>query len=109
MKKLLYLAVMTTCFGGMPPSAWAGADGHANARRGHLVMQEARRTGEVLALVEILQRLGDTIGDDVIDVEFEKEDGVFKYAIYYLDRDGRRHVVHVDARSGEILDDTRAR
>lgn len=66
-------------------------------------ISEARKRGEVLPLSQILIMVRPIIGDRVVDVEFEREDGILVYEIYYLDGDGRRHEVYVDARTGSII------
>lgn len=66
-------------------------------------LSEARKRGEVLPLARILIMVRPVIGDRVVDVEFEREDGRPVYEIYYLDKAGRRHEVYVDARTGSVI------
>ncbi len=66
-------------------------------------LSEARKRGEVLPLARILIMVRPVIGDRVVDVEVEREDGRLVYEIYYLDKDGRRHEVYVDARTGSVI------
>lgn len=80
------------------------ADGDEDEKYGLEALMEARRAGDVLPLIEILARIEPIIGDNVVDIEFERDDGRFKYGIYYLDAKGRRHEVYVDAQSGDVLE-----
>lgn len=80
------------------------ADGDDDEKYGLEALMEARRSGDVLPLIEILERIEPIIGDNVVDIEFERDDGRFKYGIYYLDARGRRHEVYVDAQSGDVLE-----
>jgi uncharacterized membrane protein YkoI len=99
MRRQLHLAIM------LVPLAVAGMPAHAdNDRSERQQLTEARKRGDILALSEILDRLPGQIGDNIIEVEFEGDDGRFIYEIYYLDADGRRREITVDARDASILD-----
>jgi uncharacterized membrane protein YkoI len=99
MRRLSILAML------LVPLATAGMPAHAdNDRREREELTAARKRGDILALSEILDRLPDRIGDNIIEVEFEGDDGRFLYEIYYLGTDGRRREITVDARDASILD-----
>ena len=76
-------------------TSWSDDD-HERAR-------EALRRGEILSLSEILKTLGDELGGDVIEVEFEREDGLFVYEFKIVTPDGRVEEVYVDAATAEIV------
>jgi len=42
-------------------------------------------------------------GDTILEVEVEHEDFGIAYEIYFLDPQGRRREIYVDARTGEIM------
>lgn len=67
-------------------------------------MFDARRSGAILPLSEILNRLRPRIGDRIVEIEFEVDDGLAVYEIYFLDERGRRKEIEVDAATAEILD-----
>lgn len=99
MRRLAILAVT------LVPLAIAGQPAHADKdSRERAELNAARKRGDILALSEILDRLPDQIGSNVIEVEFESDDGRFLYEIYYLGADGRRREITVDARDASILD-----
>jgi len=99
MRRQLILAIM------LVPLAFAGLPAHAdNDRREREELNAARKRGDILALSDILDRLPAQIGNNIIEVEFEGDDGRFLYEIYYLDADGRRREITVDARDASILD-----
>ncbi|QKV19258.1 PepSY domain-containing protein [Oricola thermophila] len=78
---------------------------HADSdRREREELNAARKRGDILALSEILDRLPGGIGDNVIEVEIDREHGRFLYEIYYLGADGRRREITVDARDASILE-----
>lgn len=81
------------------------ADGDDEEKYGLEALLEARRAGDVLPLIVILARIHPITGDNVVDIEFEQDDGRYKYGIYYLDDKGRRREVYVDAQSGDVLED----
>ncbi len=63
------------------------------------------RTGEFLTLVQILSVVADDIPGEVIETKFERIGNVPAYEIYFLDAQGRRQELLVDARTGAILKD----
>lgn len=94
MTALLPLLLIIIAGGGLP--AWADDD-HERAWR-------AVQSGRALPLVEILQRLEGRIGGDVIEVEFEREDGRYVYEFTVITPSGRVREITVDALSAEILE-----
>lgn len=83
--------------------ALAGADDdHERARR-------ALERGEVLPLATILERLAPVIGSDVVETEFERDDGSWLYEISYIDARGRLVEIEVDAGDATILKKKRKR
>lgn len=81
----------------------------AAARDDHERARAALERGEVLPLATILERLAPTIGRDVIETEFEREDGRWVYEITYIDAHGRRVELEVDARDATIIERKRKR
>ncbi len=63
------------------------------------------RAGEFLTLVQILSVVADDIPGEVIETKFERIGNVPAYEIYFLDAQGRRQELLVDARTGAILKD----
>lgn len=100
-RALLFLCLMSV-FAGVPLAARGDWDDQARRERDDVT--EARRRGDILPLAEIFDRLREVTGDQILEVEFEREDGVPVYEIYFVDDLGRRREVLVDARSGAILD-----
>lgn len=79
------------------------ADGEMHESRDRDALSEARKRGDVLPLARILIMVRPVVGDRVVDVELEREDGRLVYEIYYLDKAGRRHEAYVDARTGSLI------
>jgi uncharacterized membrane protein YkoI len=65
---------------------------------------DARRQGNILPLSTILDSLRDRGIVDVLEIENEYEHGRAVYEIYYLDSEGRRGEIHVDAATGRFVD-----
>ena len=63
------------------------------------------RTGEFLTLVQILGVVADDIPGEIIETKFERIGNVPAYEIYFLDKQGRRKELLVDARTGAMLKD----
>lgn len=61
------------------------------------------REGKILPLSEILSRVEHVTGGNVLEVEAEHEDHGLVYEVYFLDPNGQRHEIYVDAATGEIL------
>jgi uncharacterized membrane protein YkoI len=85
-------------------AALAGASAMADDDDDREEMLDARRSGTILPLAEILDRLGPRISDRILEIEFDREDGKAVYEIYFVDARGRRRVIEVDAATAEILD-----
>lgn len=71
-------------------------DDHYQARR-------ALEEGRARPLVEILERVRDRLGGEIVGVEFEREDGQYVYEFKVITPAGKLREVHVDALSGEVL------
>lgn len=72
-------------------------DDHEAARR-------AVEGGRALPLAEILERLQDRIGGEVVDVEFDRDDGLYVYELDVVSPDGRLREISVNAATAEILE-----
>jgi uncharacterized membrane protein YkoI len=77
-----------------------------NGRDRHRDHEQARRAleeGRARPLAEILERVREQLGGEVIGVEFEREKGRYVYEFKVMTPDGRLREVYVDAMSAEIL------
>jgi uncharacterized membrane protein YkoI len=103
---LILLALVTACstvpalsHDGVDPdvegTAWEDEnEAHDRARR-------AVRSGEILPMAALLQRVRERIPGDVVEVELE--DGRWLYEFKVIDDKGRLLEVLVDARTGRVL------
>ncbi len=65
--------------------------------------RRALSRGEILPMSQLLERLHKRIPGEAVDVELEREDGVWVYEFKLIDGQGRLLEIYVDAKSGEIL------
>ena len=76
----------------------------AGDHRGHDDdLSQERKRGHVLPLAVIMERIGPTVSRNIVEIETERHEGAIIYEIYYLDGEGRRREIAVDARTGTIL------
>ena len=61
------------------------------------------RDGVILSLTEILARIHHITEGQILEIELEREDQGLVYEVYFLDADGRRREIYVDAGTGELL------
>lgn len=78
--------------------AWADEDedDHDRARR-------AFEKGEILPLMDILKKAEEAYGGQLIEAEFDDEDGRMVYELVILNAKSRVLKLYYDARSGELL------
>ena len=72
-----------------------------------LEQQEAReavKAGLIRPLEEILAEARKTIDGDIVEIEFEKEDGRLIYEIEYVRRDGQLMEMKIDAKSLVVIE-----
>lgn len=77
----------------------AGADDDGDREE----MLDALAKGEIMSLAEILNHIRGVIGDRVVEIEFDRDNGRPIYEIYFIDERGRRGEIEVDARTAEII------
>ncbi|PWW04298.1 hypothetical protein DFR52_101993 [Hoeflea marina] len=66
-------------------------------------LERAQKSGKVMPLADILEKLKPSIDRPIAGIEFGMEHGAAIYEIYWIDKDGRRREMHVDARTAKIL------
>jgi uncharacterized membrane protein YkoI len=66
--------------------------------------RQALKSGLVLPLEEILTRIRKAFPGDVIEIEFEKDDGRFIYEIEMIRPDGRLIELKVDAGTAAVIE-----
>lgn len=69
---------------------------HDRARR-------ALECGEVMPLAEVLAIIRPQISGEIVETEFENEDGLWVYELKYIDARGRLVEIYVDAGTAQIL------
>ncbi|MCB1479133.1 MAG: PepSY domain-containing protein [Tepidamorphaceae bacterium] len=100
-KAAAILAVMLATLAAQPVLA----DRENGREASHDDLYEARQRGDILPLPEILEMIRPQTGDRILEIEFEEEDGIPIYEIYFIDSSGHRGEIHVNAATGEILPD----
>jgi len=78
-------------------------------KRDHDLARQALQDGTVLPLRAILDIAEARYPGQIIEVEFDHDDGVFEYELKVLQADGRLIKLKLDARTGQILKTSRKR
>lgn len=68
----------------------------------HLEARALLQRGEILPLARILATVHERVPGDVIEVELERDDGVWEYEVKVLTAAGRVRKVELDARDGTV-------
>ncbi len=58
---------------------------------------------QILSLSTILEIVRPITGDDILEVEVEHKASGLAYEIYFLDPQGHRRKIYVDARTGDLV------
>ncbi|MGL1834316.1 PepSY domain-containing protein [Rhodocyclaceae bacterium SMB388] len=96
-KYLPVLALVAALVGAMPAVGVAGdRDDHERARR-------ALEAGEVLPLGTVLARVERDFPGQVIEVELERDDGMWLYEVKLIRSGGALVELEIDARNGDVL------
>lgn len=70
----------------------------------HEAALRAVQQGRALPLAEILRRLDGRLGGEIIEVEFDRDDGRYIYEFKVITAGGRMLEIEVDALTAEILE-----
>ena len=82
-------------------AAWPTA--RADDRRDHERARAAVQAGEVLPLPTVLERLQRSHPGQVLELELERDDGLWVYEFKLLQPDGQLLKLKVDARTAQVL------
>lgn len=101
MRRIAIMFLLPALIAGASLRAPAQADDDRDERE---TVTQARKRGDILGLATILEIVRDRTGGNVIGIEFEQEGDSSVYEIYYLDPDGRRRALLVNAHDGSLYD-----
>lgn len=106
-RRAFVTALAATILTAGPVALVARADRKRKGRRekDHDDAWSARKGGSILPLPEVLAIVGPQIDGEIIETEFEIEDGRPVYEFKYVNRKGRVRELYVDARTGIFLKD----
>ena len=80
-----------------------GGDDDDDDHEDHDRAFRALREGEARPLADILEKVEEQLGGDIVGIEFERENGRYVYELKIVAPDGRLREVNVDAMTAEIL------
>jgi uncharacterized membrane protein YkoI len=86
------------------PTAFADK-GEGSHGDNHEKLDEARKHGKIMPIELLLKLLKEKLKGEIVEIELDDKDNRLYYEIYYLDSEGRRIEIYVDAATGEILKD----
>ncbi|MCF6236630.1 MAG: PepSY domain-containing protein [Gammaproteobacteria bacterium] len=95
MGRLIIMITLTLLTMGWQGLTWADDD--------HEKALQLRELGEIMALEEILKHAKKEINGRILELELEREDGIYLYEILILDSEGQLWEIEIDASSGKIL------
>lgn len=88
------------------PAAGDGDDcgtGEYKEEHDHERARHALECGEVMPLADVLAAVRPHVSGRLIETEIEREKGLWIYELTYIDSGGHLVGIHVDARTGRIL------
>ena len=97
MLKPICSLLLSLALSGLPPSVLA------DGQRDHDRARAALRAGEVLPLAAILERVAKEQPGQVLEVELERDNGMWMYELKLLQSDGLLVKLKVDARDGSVV------
>lgn len=98
MIRILTLSLLAVVLSVVPVLADDDDDDHERAG-----LAAAIKSGEIMTLSDILAAVRPRLEGRIVEIEFDREDGVPVYEFYVLRDDGRRLEYEIDARSATIL------
>ena len=87
----------------LPALLWINEPSHAGERIRQDEVRRLRATGQIMPMESILSRAKALQPGQLIEVEFELEDGRHVYEFKVIDEQDRIHELYFDARSGELI------
>lgn len=106
-RRTLICSLLAAALGAGVPAGVAPA-GKRKGRRSkddHDNVWSASRSGAILPLPRVLEMVAPNIDGEIIETEFDYEDGRPVYEFKYVDKRGRVRELYVDARTGAIVKD----
>lgn len=100
-------AVLAACLALALAAPWTGSQ--AGGRDDHERARQAVASGEVLPWPQIAQRIAASHPGELLELELEREDGRWIYEVRLLQPGGRILKLELDARTGELLRQRRAK
>jgi uncharacterized membrane protein YkoI len=77
---------------------------YAGGHNDHIKARRLVEEGEILPLEQILERAKLEHPGRILDVEFEKEDGLYVYEIELVDQDGQVWELEYNAANAELIE-----
>lgn len=104
-------AALLALLAGAAPFAHAGDHDHhrgndrntSSCKREQDCAREALLKGEIRPLTEVLKAVREKVPGDIIEIELDREDGIWVYEVKVLPPSGRRKKLEIDARTLEIM------
>ena len=109
LRRVLGLALLALLLTGMSPYAQASDHGKrsdrgsSSCKREQDCAREAFVKGEIRPLTEVLKAVREKVPGDIIEIELDREDGIWVYEVKVLPPSGRRKKLEIDARTLEII------
>ena len=96
--------VATLAAGALAASVLLASDNaNADSRVRQGEVRELRESGKILPMEDILTRVRSIQPGQVVEIELDREKGVYVYEVKLIDDKDTIHKIELDAGSGEIL------
>ncbi len=114
-RRVLGLIMLVLFMSGVPSYAYAGDHdknrdrgrnpdrGWSSCKREQDCAREALLKGEIRPLTEVLKAVREKVPGDIIEIELDREDGMWVYEVKVLPPSGRRKKLEIDARTLDIM------
>ena len=109
---VLFLSAALAAAPAMPFGAFADSDSDPGRGKDrdhedddHDAAWAAVKRGEALPLAEVIATVAGQLPGEILEIEFDREDGRWLYEFKVIDGTGRLHEIYVDAATARILPD----
>lgn len=99
----IWLLLASVCAAVALPHATVARDRNQDCKRGQDCALGALKSGEIRPLSEVLAVVRAQVPGEIVEIELDREDGLWVYEIKVLTSSGRRRKVEINAQTLAII------